>query len=306
MEINNAKRKGIILAGGKGSRLHPLTQSISKQLLPVYDKPMIYYPLTTLMLAGINEILIITLAKDIKNFQRLLGDGSNFGISIQYAIQEAPNGIAEAFIIGESFINSTTCALILGDNLFYGDSLMTQINHNYLNMKGSTIFAYRVSDPERYGVVEFTNDGQVISLEEKPKFPKSKYAVTGLYYYDETVVERSKKLIPSKRGELEITDINDQYLKEGTLNVQIMGRGTAWMDTGTIDSLYEAGGYIRTIEKRQGLKIGCPEEVAWRLKWINNEKLEAIAKPLTNNSYGKYLMNLLEEKNSDYIKYKNI
>ena len=301
MNSFKSNKKGIILAGGKGTRLFPLTQAISKQLIPIFDKPMIYYPLTTLMLAGIRDILIITTPKDKLIFQKLLGNGSKFGISISYKEQRSPNGLAEAFILGEKFINKEPIALILGDNLFYGDTLTAQIKRGFSYTKGATIFAYRVNDPTGYGVIKFSNDGTVLSLEEKPKVPQSPYAITGLYFFDETVVERCKKIKPSRRGELEITDLNKQYLKEGLLNVEVMGRGTAWMDTGTPDSLYAAGGFIRTLEKRQGLKIGCPEEVAWRLGWINNDQLEYLANPQKNNEYGKYLKKLLKEKFSDYI-----
>ncbi len=287
--------KGILLAGGTGSRLSPLTKSLSKQLLPVFDKPMIYYPLSTLMLAGIREILLITTPRDIDSFKNLLGDGSLWGMSIEYAIQPEPKGIAQSFLIAESFLNNSPTTLILGDNLFHGNDLVRKLSKSDLDKKGGTIFSYFVRSPERYGVVEFDKDRNVICIEEKPKFPKSRYAVTGIYCYDNTVVERAKNLVPSYRGELEITDINQSYLNEGNLKVEILGRGMAWLDTGTFDSLQEAGIYIKTLEKRQGLKVGCPEEIAWRLGWIDEEKLLALAKPLTNSGYGKYLESLIEE-----------
>lgn len=286
-------RKGIILAGGNGTRLTPLTKSVSKQLLPVYDKPMIYYPLSTLMLGGIREILIISKPEDLSSFKNLLGSGENFGIKLSYEIQTNPNGLAEAFLIGEKFINNCPVTLILGDNLFHGASLTQQINLQSLNKEGSTIFAYQVKDPERYGVVEFDKNNNVLGIEEKPNSPKSNFAITGIYFYDSTVVEKAKSLLPSKRGELEITDINMLYLKENKLKVEVLNRGIAWLDTGKYDSLYEASGYVYTLQKRQGLKISCPEEIAWRKNWISKEKLSKIAENYKNNEYGKYLQNLL-------------
>lgn len=290
------RRKGIILSGGTGTRLHPLTNVVSKQLLPVYDKPMIYYSLSTLMLAGIREILIITTPRDCETFRNLLGDGSQLGINITFQIQEKPNGIAEAFKIGKNFIKTSNVALILGDNIFHGNSLINLMDETDTYQDGATIFAYSVSDPERYGIVEFDNDGKALDIVEKPKKPKSSFAITGLYFYDNSVVDRVAVLIPSERGELEITDLNNLYLKEKKLHVKLMNRGMTWLDTGTFDSLFEASGYIQTLQKRQGLMIGCPEEISFKMGWINDETLIRNAEKSIKTSYGKYLLSLLDNK----------
>jgi glucose-1-phosphate thymidylyltransferase len=290
------QRKGIILAGGAGTRLHPATLSISKQLLPIYDKPMIYYPLSTLMLAGIRDILVISTPRDLPHFRQLLGDGSQWGLDFEYAEQPSPDGIAQAFLIGESFLNGAPCSLVLGDNIFYGHQLTKDLLEANNQQEGATVFAYRVNDPERYGVVEFGPDNKAHKLIEKPKSYISSYAVTGLYFYDQTVVERTRQLKPSARGELEITDLNNSYLDSGILNVLAFGRGAAWLDTGTHDSLLEAGQFVATIEKRQGLKVGCPEEIAWRKGWIDDQALFALTRHYKNNAYGKYLQTLMEHR----------
>ena len=290
------KRKGIILAGGSGTRLHPVTQAVSKQLMPIYDKPMIYYPLSALMLAGLRDILIISTPQDTPRFQELLGDGAKWGMNLQYAVQPSPDGLAQAFIIGRNFIGDDHAALVLGDNVFYGHELQQLLQSAHARREGATVFAYPVSDPERYGVVEFDASGRAVSLEEKPKEPRSRYAVTGIYFYDNDVIEIAKNLKPSPRGELEITDLNRVYLERGRMSVELMGRGMAWLDTGTHDSLLEAAQFVQTIERRQGLKVCCPEEIAYRQGFIDAAQVERLAAPLAKSGYGKYLKDMLKEQ----------
>ncbi len=290
------KRKGIILAGGSGTRLYPATLAVSKQLLPVYDKPMIYYPLSTLMLAGIRDVLIISTPQDTPRFEQLLGDGRQWGLNLQYAVQPSPDGLAQAFLIGADFIGRDPCALVLGDNLFYGHDFASLLSAANTQTDGASVFAYRVNDPERYGVVTFDESGKAIDLVEKPKAPKSRYAVTGLYFCDNDVIEIARSIKPSARGELEITDVNNEYLRRGKLNVQIMGRGYAWLDTGTHESMLEASTFIQTIESRQGLKVACPEEIAYRRGWIDAAAIEALAQPLAKTGYGQYLLSMLRER----------
>ena len=299
--IAKKNRKGIILAGGNGKRLAPITTAISKQLLPIFDKPMIHYPLSTLMLAGIKEILIITKQKDLNSFKDLLEDGKQLGIDITFLTQKSPDGLAQSFLIGENFLNDSPVVLILGDNLYHGSTLVGQLKKANLKESGSTIFAYPVQNPKRYGVIEFDQDGRPIGIEEKPQEPKSRFAITGLYFFDNTVVEKAKKVKPSKRGELEITSIINMYLEEQNLDVEFLGRGMAWLDTGTFDALHQAGSYIRTLEKRQGLKIGCPEEVAWRNGWINDKQLHEIGLKIGNESYLEYINLMIKEKKQDLM-----
>ena len=296
MASTSAKRRGIILAGGSGTRLYPITQGVSKQLLPIYDKPMVYYPLTTLMLAGIRDVLVISTPQDTPRFEALLGDGSQWGMNIQFAIQPSPDGLAQAFIIGRAFVNNEPSALVLGDNIFYGHDLVRLLHNADQQASGATVFAYHVHDPERYGVVDFNEQRQAVSIEEKPAQPKSNFAVTGLYFYDNQVCDIAALIAPSARGELEITDVNKQYLEQKQLQVEIMGRGYAWLDTGTHDSLLEAAGFISTLQKRQGLMVACPEEVALNQGWINAEQIEQLAAPLQKNHYGQYLLSLITQR----------
>jgi len=298
--------KGIVLAGGSGTRLHPMTQAVSKQMLPVYDKPMIYYPLSTLMLAGIKDVLIISTPRDVPLFQQLLGDGSQWGMNITYTVQPSPDGLAQSFLLGEEFIGDDNVALILGDNIFYGHDLAGLLNSAAETKTGASVFAYHVSDPERYGVVSFDGEGRALNIEEKPEKPESQFAVTGLYFYDNDVVDIARNIKPSARGELEITDVNKEYLNRGDLHVQRMSRGYAWLDTGTCDSLLEAGQFVETLERRQGLKIACPEEVSWRNGWIGDEALLSLAAPLLKNNYGKYLSGLVHETHENVVPFRKV